>query len=91
MILTKNKFLATILVKSLIIVILIFGFSIAAKSDAYFQQYVNYEIDVKLDVDYHSLSAHETLLYTNNSTDTLHEIYFHLYMNKYRKKSLASA
>ncbi len=55
----------------------------------YFQQYVKYDIDVKLDIDYRQLKVKETLLYTNNSPDTLTEIYFHLYLNKYRKGSLA--
>lgn len=63
--------------------------SLAENSDAYFQQYVNYDINVKLDVDYHKLDVKETLLYTNNSPDTLKEIYFYVYMNKFRKKSLA--
>ena len=61
----------------------------ANSNGAYFQQYVNYDIDVQLDVDYHKLDVNETLLYTNNSPDTLNEIYFYVYMNKYRKKSLA--
>ncbi len=71
------------------ILLLLISFAIADNQDAYFQQYVNYDIDVKLDVDYHKLDVKETLLYTNNSPDTLSAIYFYVYMNKFRKRSLA--
>ena len=54
----------------------------------YFQQYVHYDIDVTLDTDVNVLEVNEQLLYVNNSPDTLSEIYFHLYMNKYRRHSL---
>ncbi len=57
--------------------------------DNYFQQYVKYDIDVVLNIDSNILEANEHLLYVNHSPDTLSELYFHLYMNKYRRHSLA--
>jgi hypothetical protein len=56
--------------------------------EKYFQQYVKYQIDVKLDIEENVLNAKEELLYVNNSPDTLSEIFFHLYINKYRRNSL---
>jgi len=56
----------------------------------YFQQYVNYKLDVQLDITRHRLMVDESLLYINCSPDTLKEIYFHLYLNKYRAHSLFS-
>jgi hypothetical protein len=58
--------------------------------EVYFQQYVNYKIDVRLDINLSRLDVKEILLYTNHSPDTLKELYFHLYINKYRKRSLAN-
>ena len=55
-----------------------------AYSQTYFQQDVKYTIDVKLDDSLHYLNAKETIVYTNNSPDTLKFIYFHLWPNAYR-------
>ena len=50
----------------------------------YWKQDVQYEIDVTLDPDDHSLTAHQHLVYTNNSPDALTYVWFHLYPNAYR-------
>ncbi len=57
----------------------------------YFQQEVNYTIDAKLNDVQHSLSAFEKIQYINNSPNTLHFIYFHLWPNAYKNKSTALA
>ena len=59
--------------------------------DAYFQQEVNYKINVKLDDVNHYLMGDESFEYINNSPDTLREIYIHLWPNAYKnaKSSLA--
>lgn len=57
------------------------GHSIA---QTYFQQTVNYVIDVKLNDSLHTLSAHEKLTYINNSGCTLTFLYFHLWPNAYQ-------
>ena len=54
-----------------------------AYSQKYFQQKVNYSINVSLNDKSHELSAFEKVEYTNNSTDTLHYLYFHLWPNAY--------
>ncbi len=56
--------------------------------DQYFQQYVSYTINAKLDPYLHRVDAGQELLYTNHSPDTLKVIYFHLYMNKYKAGAL---
>ena len=56
---------------------------------AYFQQKVDYTIQVKLNDTKHMLSAFETLVYSNNSSDSLHFIYFHLWPNAYRDRNTA--
>lgn len=57
----------------------------------YFQQEVNYRMDVRLNDDNHSLSANSTIEYINNSTNQLHFIYFHLWPNAYRSNTSALA
>ncbi|WP_319478826.1 M1 family metallopeptidase [uncultured Draconibacterium sp.] len=52
-------------------------------SQEYFQQEVNYKIQVSLNDKLHKLSALETLEYINHSPDTLHLLYFHLWPNAY--------
>lgn len=54
-----------------------------ALSQEYFQQEVNYNIHVTLNDQHHELNAFETIEYTNNSPDTLHYLYFHLWPNAY--------
>ncbi len=54
-----------------------------AIAQAYFQQQVNYVIDVKLNDKLQELSAFEAIEYINNSPDTLRFIFFHLWPNGY--------
>ncbi|NND95066.1 MAG: M1 family metallopeptidase [Flavobacteriales bacterium] len=61
----------------------------SASAQDYFQQEVNYNITVSLDDVAHSLTAFETLEYINNSSDTLHKIYFHIWPNAYRNNQTA--
>ena len=60
-------------------------------SQTYFQQEVNYTINVKLNDKVHSLSGFETIEYINHSPDTLKFIYFHLWPNAYKNKNTALA
>jgi hypothetical protein len=55
----------------------------------YFQQHVHYTLSATFNDDYTSPSIDGTglLEYTNNSPDTLHELYFHLYWNLFRSGS----
>src|SRR5437773_2388768 len=55
----------------------------------YWQQQVNYTIDVTLNDKDHSLDAFEKLEYTNNSPDTLKFIWFHIWPNAYKNDKTA--
>ena len=55
----------------------------------YFQQKANYFIQVQLDDILNSLDGYEKLIYTNNSPDTLHFIWFHLWPNAYKDETTA--
>lgn len=55
----------------------------------YFQQQVEYKIDVTLNDRSHILHAYETINYKNNSSDTLKFLYFHLWPNAYKNDQSA--
>lgn len=53
----------------------------------YWQNVADYEIHATLDTERHSLSASETITYTNNSPDALDSVWLQLDQNVYRKNS----
>ncbi len=57
--------------------------------DNYWQQQVNFIIEVTLDDTEHSLTGFEKIEYINNSPDTLHFIWFHLWPNAYKNDKTA--
>jgi len=64
--------------------ILIFiGYCPTASSQGYFQQTVNFKIDVSLNETLHELNAFERIEYINNSPDTIQFLFFHLWPNAY--------
>lgn len=83
----------TLNIRKLIVSFLIF-FCLLPETSAqeYFQQEVNYQINVTLNDQRHELNAFESIAYINNSPDTLRVLYFHLWPNAYsaNKTELAS-
>ena len=68
---------------------LFWQFAIGQLPTAYWQQQVDYKIDVSLnDVD-HTLDGFIKITYTNNSPDTLKFIWFHLWQNAYKNDRTA--
>ncbi len=59
------------------------------KSAKYWQQQADYNIQVQLDDILNSLEGYEKIVYTNNSPDTLHFIWFHLWPNAYKDEKTA--
>ncbi|WP_062544078.1 M1 family metallopeptidase [Rufibacter tibetensis] len=57
----------------------------------YWQQEVNYKIDVTLDDVQHTLTATEQIEYVNHSPETLTFLYFHLWPNAYKGRNTAFA
>ena len=60
--------------------------SVVAQCDRW-QQRVKYTMDVDLDPSDHRFTGTARLVYTNNSPDTLRELFFHLYLNAFRPGS----
>ena len=58
--------------------------SINLFSQDYFQQEINYTIEVRLDDKKNELFANETIQYINDSPDSLTVICMHLWVNAYK-------
>lgn len=69
--------------KQLATLFLLLNFQAFIISQSYFQQEVNYQMDVSLDPEKNEYSATANISYTNNSPDALSEIYFHVWANSY--------
>lgn len=52
------------------------------------QQAITYDIDVRMDVETHRVDGKQTIVYTNNSPDTLNRVFFHLYFNAFQPGSM---
>ncbi|SEM29842.1 Peptidase family M1 [Maribacter orientalis] len=60
---------------------------IAQNKTDYWQQHVDYTMDVSMDVDNFQYTGTQILVYTNNSPDELKRVYFHLYFNAFQPDS----
>lgn len=78
-----------ILSAALTFFLLFVPFSTAFSQQKYFQQRVDYKIEVKLEDTKHLLHADIKIVYTNNSPDTLQFIWFHLWPNAYKDRTSA--
>ncbi|MBX2966432.1 MAG: M1 family metallopeptidase [Cyclobacteriaceae bacterium] len=56
--------------------------------DYRWQQRAEYTMDVRLDVKTHNVTGTQKLVYYNNSPDTLHKVYYHLYFNAFQPGSM---
>src|SRR5574341_1693726 len=56
-------------------------------ASTYWQQEVHYKINAEFVPPQDKIIAQETLIYTNNSPDTLTQVYFHLYLNAFQPGS----
>jgi len=72
--------------KSLAILLSISAVSLAQQS-GYWQQKVDYTIDVDVNVKDFTYSGTQHLVYTNNSPDVLNKVYVHLYYNAFQPGS----
>ena len=70
-----------------LIVFLVLAASVVFAQPERWQQQINYKIDAALDVQKNTIKGMEEIVYTNNSTDTLHKVYFHMYWNAFQPNS----
>ncbi len=53
----------------------------------YWQQHVDYKMDIDMDVNTYQYNGKQELIYTNNSPDVLTRVYYHLYYNAFQPGS----
>ncbi|MEM8926593.1 MAG: M1 family metallopeptidase [Bacteroidota bacterium] len=63
------------------------GTLLAQNNTTYWQQHVDYTMDVDMNVDNYQYTGTQKLVYTNNSPDTLNRVYYHLYFNAFQPGS----
>jgi hypothetical protein len=73
--------------KITILVLLAIAFQSQAQSDRW-QQSAKYTMEVEIDVEKHQFSGNQTLVYDNNSPDTLRRVFYHLYLNAFQPGSM---
>ncbi|MDO6605581.1 M1 family metallopeptidase [Arenibacter palladensis] len=59
----------------------------AQNNTSYWQQHVEYSMDVNVDVEKYQYSGTQKLVYTNNSPDELSRVYYHLFFNAFQPGS----
>ncbi|MFT5761040.1 MAG: hypothetical protein ACI8WA_000144 [Polaribacter sp.] len=62
-----------------------------ASTNGYWQQHVDYTMDVDVDVEKFQYSGTQKLVYTNNSPEDLNNVYYHLYYNAFQPGSEMNA
>jgi hypothetical protein len=55
--------------------------------DTYWQQHVDYTMDIDMDVNNYQYKGKQKLVYTNNSPDELSKVFYHLYFNAFQPGS----
>ncbi|MEM9836013.1 MAG: M1 family metallopeptidase [Bacteroidota bacterium] len=73
--------------KSLLFILACTPFLLTAQSH-YWQQHAEYQMDIDVDVEKNQYSGQQRLLYTNNSPDTLTQVFYHLYFNAFQPGSM---
>ena len=62
-----------------------------SNSDGYWQQRVDYTMDIDMDVNTNQYKGKQKLVYTNNSPDDLNKVFYHLYFNAFQPGSQMDA
>lgn len=57
------------------------------KKDFYWQQKVDYTMDIDMNVNNYQYKGVQKVVYTNNSPDELNNVYYHLYFNAFQPNS----
>ena len=73
--------------KKIVLFLLITSASVFSQSANYWQQKVDYKMNVVMDVKTYQYKGTQELIYTNNSNDTLKKVYYHLYPNAFQPNS----
>lgn len=73
---------------TLIAAALLCGTAAFAQHRTYWQNHVDYRMDIDMNVEDNTFAGEQWLTLTNNSPDTLTEAYYHLYFNAFQPESM---
>ncbi|MDV7186635.1 M1 family metallopeptidase [Lutibacter sp. TH_r2] len=74
--------------KRILLLLLVTSTFITAQNNtSYWQQHVDYTMDVDIDVENYQYKGTQKLVYTNNSPDDLKKVFYHLYFNAFQPGS----
>lgn len=73
--------------KLFLILLLFISFTMRGQNTGYWQQHVNYMMDIDVDAENYQYNGTQKLIYTNNSPDTLNYVFYHLFFNAFQPGS----
>ncbi|MDH3323427.1 MAG: M1 family metallopeptidase [Flavobacteriaceae bacterium] len=65
----------------------VISLGISAQNNTYWQQHVDYTMEIDMDVEQYQFDGQQKLVYTNNSPDNLNEVFYHLQFNAFQPGS----
>jgi len=74
--------------KLILLIALLFPLMLISQvQNGYWQQQADYTMSIDVDVENFTYSGEQSLIYTNNSPDTLQRVFYHLYYNAFKPGS----
>ena len=73
--------------KKIILLLLLTNSILAQNNTTYWQQHVNYTMNVDVDVENYQYKGTQKLAYTNNSPNQLNKVFYHLFFNAFQPGS----
>lgn len=70
-----------------LLILFISIFSFAQNNTSYWQQHVDYTMEIEMDVKNYQYKGTQKLIYTNNSPNVLKEVFYHLFFNAFQPGS----
>jgi len=71
-----------------ILISLNFKTDLHAQVAGYWQQEVEYSMEIDMDVELNQISGNQSLVYHNHSPDTLNRVFYHLFFNAFQPNSM---
>lgn len=71
-----------------ILALLLLSYGVTNAQSTYWQQEVSYTMNIDMDVEKHQFTGDQEIVYTNNSPDTLTQVFYHLYFNAFQPGSM---
>lgn len=71
----------------LLLVFVFASFYVQSQNISYWQQHVDYTMEIDMDVETYQYNGKQKLIYTNNSPDVLDKVFYHLFFNAFQPGS----